>query len=146
MNEFRIRTATPDDAAAIAPLLGQLGYPTSPGQARQRLQTLLAAADRYATFVAENDKGALLGCASLERRITLDGDERAELMALVVDAATRRGGVGLALLQAGEAWARERGFGTLWVRSNVRRTESHPFYARHGFVLEKTQHTYAKRL
>jgi hypothetical protein len=32
------------------------------------------------------------------------------------------------------------------VRSNVTRTESHPFYERLGYARVKTQHAYRKRL
>lgn len=146
MNDaISIRNATPDDADAIAPLLGQLGYPTSTEQARQRLLAMQHGANG-AVLVAIDGAGRVRGCIGLEQRTTIDSGAQAEVMTLVVDAGVRRGGVGLALLQAGEAWARERGFGELLVHSNITRAESHPFYAKHGFARKKTQHFYAKAL
>ena len=41
---------------------------------------------------------------------------------------------------------RRRGLGVIAVRSNVARTESHPFYERLGYVRTKTQHAYRKHL
>ena len=71
--------------------------------------------------------------------------DRAELIGLVVDSAARRRGLGRALVDAAEQWARSRGLTTVKVRSNVTRELSHPFYEALGYVREKTQHSYRKR-
>jgi GNAT superfamily N-acetyltransferase len=64
----------------------------------------------------------------------------------VVDAAQRGLGVGRALVDAVESWARTRGLDRVVVRSNVVRLESHPFYERIGYKRIKTQHVYRKGL
>jgi hypothetical protein len=43
-----------------------------------------------------------------------------------------------------EAWAARRGLTEMSVRSNVARTESHPFYERQGYRRVKTQQVYRK--
>jgi GNAT superfamily N-acetyltransferase len=63
---------------------------------------------------------------------------------LVVSTATKRGGIGRALVTDAERWALGQGFDSITVRSNVARTESHPFYERLGYVRRKTQHAYSK--
>ena len=55
-------------------------------------------------------------------------------------------GVGRLLVTAVEQWAWARGLDQMAVRSNVTRSESHPFYERLGYVRAKTQHAYRKRL
>ena len=69
-----------------------------------------------------------------------------EIIGLVVDAATRRVGIGRTLVTLIERWALERGYSILLVRSNVVRQESHPFYDQLGYERVKTQHSYKKVL
>lgn len=45
---LQLRPAHPDDAADLARLSGELGYPASAAQLRQRLATLLAACEQWA--------------------------------------------------------------------------------------------------
>jgi GNAT superfamily N-acetyltransferase len=54
--------------------------------------------------------------------------------------------VGRALVAAIEGWAREQGVDVMVVRSNVRRQGSHPFYEGMGYLRQKSQHVYGKRL
>jgi len=55
-------------------------------------------------------------------------------------------GVGRRLVVAVERWAVMRGLEQIAVRSNVLRTDSHPFYERLGYTRTKTQHAYRKPL
>ncbi len=141
---FRLRLACMDDAAEIARLSAELGYPTNAGEMTPRLHAVLGD-PKHHIVVAAVENG-LLGWIALERRIGLEGGERAEIVGLVVDAGARRAGVGAALAQAAEQWARELGYDQLVVRSNVARVESHSFYEKHGYVRRKTSHVYSKPL
>jgi GNAT superfamily N-acetyltransferase len=76
----------------------------------------------------------------------LETGRRCELLGLVVDARVRGRGVGRRLVTAAEGWAAARGLEQMAVRSNVARSDSHPFYERLGYVRVKTQHAYRKRL
>ncbi len=71
---------------------------------------------------------------------------RVEIVGLVVESEARRRGIGQALVQAVEEWARGRNVEILFVRSNVTRRESHSFYEALGFEWTKTQHAYGKKL
>jgi ribosomal protein S18 acetylase RimI-like enzyme len=92
------------------------------------------------------DGSRIDGYVSVERRLILVEDERAEITGLVVDSAARRSGIGRALVKAAEQWAVHQGLHTVVVRSNVVRPESHPFYEGIGYQRMKTSHTYHKEV
>lgn len=136
------RAATPDDAAEIARLSGQLGYPVEASVMATRLRLLLPRVDHFIQVVAEGSR--LLGWIAAERRLSLETGDRIEIVGLVVDRDAHRGGIGSALVAATVEWARSHGSPRLLVRSNVAREESHPFYERLGFTRIKTQHVYRR--
>ena len=140
-----IRPVRLEDAAEIAELSGQLGYPVSAREMSGRLSRSLDDPD-YAIVVAEGTDGSLLGWIGVECRFLLELGEEVEIVGLVVRQGARRLGVGKALLGAAEEWARGRGLASIRVRSNVTRPESHPFYERMGYARVKTQHCYRKPL
>jgi GNAT superfamily N-acetyltransferase len=134
---MNIRPATPEDAAAVADLATQLGYPTSPEQAEARLRDL-ATRPENAVLAAEAD-GAVVGWIQVVGALRVDSEPYAEIAALVVDAAHRGGGIGAKLVEAADDWAVRHGFRTLRVRSNVVRERTHAFYERLGFARTKSQ-------
>lgn len=136
-----MRLASRADALQVTCLLDQLGY-ASPRDAVEQRLAMIEASPRHAAFVADDGEGRLVGVVAVEQRLMLELGERAEIVALIVDAHSRRGGVGRRLLEAARQWAHLRGNGTLMVRSNVQRAESHLFYERQGFRRIKTQHVY----
>lgn len=142
---FTLRSARPDDSAAISRLVTQLGYSASAADIGERLGILLTS-ERFHVVVAASDDGEVLGWISAERRLTLESGTSFEIVGLVVDGAQRRGGVGRALVAAAEAWAAARGATSVRVRSNVVRGEAHPFYESLGYERKKTQHAYARSL
>jgi len=142
---YQIRTALEGDAVQITGLSHELGYPVSQSELQLRLKLLLASA-RDLVLVAANPDLKLLGWIAVASRLALEVSPRAEITGLVVGAAARRAGVGRALVGAAEAWAAQQGFGMIAVRSNVLRSESHPFYQSLGFRQRKTQHYYEKTL
>jgi len=131
------------DAAAVAALSGQLGYPASAQQIEERFRGLSREPDST-VFVAELDDGRLAGWLHVLARRFLELDRYTEIAGLVVDAGARRSGVGKALITAAETWARERGCSTVRVRSNMRRVEAKPFYERMGYRVVKTQYVFEK--
>jgi GNAT superfamily N-acetyltransferase len=140
----RLRNARLDDAAQIARLADELGYPAKTQEIATRLTALLPQSHHH-VVVAQGDDG-LLGWIAVERRLTLESGERIEIVGLVVSPIARRGGIGQALVTDAERWALAQGFDSIVVRSNVARAESHPFYERLGYVRRKTQHLYSKPL
>lgn len=138
-----IRNATSADAAEIARLSTQLGYPASVDTFAMRLHKLLDS-PRHAVLVATIDGDRLGGYVATEQRMSLELGERVEIVALVVDSDARRAGVGKALVAAAEQWAIESGTPHVFLRSNILRQESHPFYESIGYTRTKTQHAYSR--
>ena len=140
-----IRAAADSDAAEVARLATELGYPTTADDMRTRLSRLISDS-AHQIVVAAADDGALQGWMHVEDRFSLEGGARVELMGLVIDASVRRQGIGRSLLTVAESWASERGRNKVTVRSNVARAMSHSFYESCGYAREKTQHVYSKSL
>jgi GNAT superfamily N-acetyltransferase len=140
----KIRGAQTGDAAEMARLSAQLGYPMSPDEMTRRLANVLPNQRHHVAVAARG--GLVLGWMHVEHRSTLEGGERAELMGLVVDANARRQGLGRELVAVAERWAASRGLASLTVRSNAARELSHPFYEALGYSRDKTQHVYSKAL
>jgi len=141
---YEIRRAQLGDAAEMARLAAQLGYPMTVVQMTERLAALLPNG-RHCIAVAASGEH-LLGRVHVEHRSSLELGDRAELMALVVDSSARRRGLGRELVEYAEAWGRARGLAVLTVRSNAAREVSHPFYEALGYARDKTQHVYSKAL
>lgn len=144
-NGLRIRAATESDAEALARLSGQLGYPADAGAIAQRLRAI-AEADAGVVLAAVSADGSVSGFAQVVPQHFLIAAPFAELAALVVDEQARGARVGAALLDAAERWARERGFATMRVRSNVIRERAHRFYLREGYAEVKRQAVFSKQL
>jgi len=140
--KINIRPATPGDAPAVADLATQLGYPTTPEQAEARLRDL-ATRPENAVLAAEAD-GAVVGWIHVAGSHGIEADPFAVILALVVDAAHRGGGIGAELVAAADEWAVRHGFRTLRVRSNVVRERTHAFYERLGFARTKSQVVFAR--
>ena len=141
---FTIRVAEVADVAAIASLSGELGYPASEAQIASRLAPL-AASDADAVFVAVANE-VVVGWIHVGAIRSLESEEFAEIRGLVVASSERGRGAGSRLVAAAEAWARERSFAKLRVRSNAVRTETRVFYERRGFRVTKTQNVFDKPL
>jgi GNAT superfamily N-acetyltransferase len=139
-----LRPAGMTDAAEITRLCTELGYPASIEDMTARLGVVLSAGDRQVFVVDDGRK--LLGWIGVELRTSLETGRKAEIVGLVVDADARRSGTGRRLVSAAENWVRQHGFDAVMVRSNIVRTESHPFYEEIGFVRRKSQHVYFKTL
>lgn len=154
----RIRPGRADDAAALARLCTELGYPSTQEQLAERLHRLDAV--DHALFVAEAPahgeapageapadaggarSGALLGVVDVHTRVVLEEDPFAELIALVVTDDARGGGVGSALVAEAVRWARSRGLPKLWVRVSLWREHTPRFYESLGFHLYKEQRVF----
>ncbi len=140
-----VRPARREDAATLAALSGELGYPASAGDVSARLEAL-AARGAHAVLVAEEDGGPPLGFVHVFGAYTVESDPFAEIGGLVVAARARGRGVGAALVAAGEDWARGAGFPTLRVRSRLERAAAHAWYERRGYARVKTQAVFTKEL
>ena len=142
--EVRIREARLADAARLADLSTQLGYPSTPAEMGARLELLLPSAE-HMVLVAE-EGGEAMGFAHVHLGIALETGPRAELLGLVTDQALRSRGIGRRLLAEAERWAAARGLRALFVRCNIVRTDAHRFYEALGYTCSKTQKYFRKPL
>ena len=127
-----IRPATPADAAAIAQLLGQLGYASEPADVAGRLEQLAAStADQL--LVVERDQ-ELLAVASIHFMAYFHrGELLCKITAFVVKQGRRGQGVGSTLLARIEQIARERGCQRMELTSALDRLPAHAFYQGKGY-------------
>jgi GNAT superfamily N-acetyltransferase len=144
-NELKIRRAKSSDAPRIAELSGQLGYPATVAQMRQRLRGIRPAF-QHAVFVAEFGEEGVVGWLHVSKEPLLEVEIRAEVNGLVVAEGQRSSGAGARLLAAAENWARKHGCKGMSVRSNVIRERAHQFYERNGYEHYKTQKSFRKPL
>jgi GNAT superfamily N-acetyltransferase len=89
-----------------------------------------------ALFVAERDEGSLAGFVEVGARPYADGCETSPvgyIEAWYVEADVRRRGFGRALLEAAEAWARDRGYREMASDSGLGNVISHAAHRRAGY-------------
>jgi len=143
--KIRVRVARAGDAAELAGLCTQLGYPSNPAELAERLEQIFGDPD-HVVLVAEPDAGRVAGFLHGFCGIALETGRRAEVLGLVVDAGARGQGIGRSLVAEAERWAQSKGHRALTVRCNVVRTAAHAFYEGLGFECTKTQKHYRKKL
>ncbi len=143
--ELKIRRAKSADAQQVAVLSGQLGYPATAAQIRERLRRIQPASQN-AIFVADTKKEGVIGWLHVSKEPLLEAEMRAEVNGLVVAEGQRSLGAGARLLAAAEDWARKHSCKEMSVRSNVIRERAHKFYERNGYEHYKTQKSFRKRL
>jgi N-acetylglutamate synthase-like GNAT family acetyltransferase len=118
-----LRGARVGDAVALAALLGELGYPSTPEQAAGRLRRI---ADDPSTMaiVAEAD-GQVAGLGALHVQNLVERDDLGcEVAGLVVGERFRRRGIGELLMRALEDEARARGGRFLVLNTAHRRADA----------------------
>lgn len=140
-----VRPARIEDAEPLAELSGQLGYPASAEDVRERLERIVGE-DDHVLYVAESPQGEVIGWIHIYLCPLVEMPLQAEIGGLVVDERHRGQGVGQRLLEQAERWAAGRGCSAVTVRSNVVRKRAHRFYIRLGYRLMKTQRVFTKSL
>lgn len=140
-----IRLARLHDADALADLNTQLGYPADAPTIVHRLEPILASPND-AMLVAVDEADRPIGWLHVGVELALEDSDAGGIRGLVVDEGRRSEGVGRALLERAEAWARERGVSVVQVRSRVTRERAHGFYERAGYERIKTSYVFRKRL
>jgi GNAT superfamily N-acetyltransferase len=142
---LKIRRARSSDAPRLAELTGQLGYPATAAQLKQRLRGIQPASHN-AVFVAESSRDGVVGWVHVGKQHLLESEDRAEINGLVVAEGQRSLGAGTCLLAAAEDWARKHGCKSMSVRSKIIRERAHAFYERNGYEHYKTQKSFRKPL
>lgn|GEM_PF-928583 len=132
VREAGVREARVRDAPAVASLLTQLGYAHDESQASERIASW--AGDPFGCVLIAVDEATPVGLLAVRvvRYFEREGSF-ARVLALAVDELHRRRGIGRALLDRAEAWARERGCTDIEVASHRDRADAQAFYAAHGY-------------
>lgn len=140
-----VRGMTAADAERVAALSGELGYPSTPEQIAARFQAVQERTDAR-VFVAVDADGGVHGWVHVYGRYHLESDRTAEIGGLIVASESRGRGIGGALMEAAEAWARERGYGQVRLGSNVLRDDAHRFYQNLGYTIAKSHYRFQKSI
>ncbi len=137
-----VRTARVEDAAELAALVGELGYPTTSDVIARRVEAL--ARSNEAVLVAVRG-GRLVAFVTVHVMPVLHRPTAVGRMsALCVTESERGHGVGRLLVAAAERHVLERGCALIEVTSNKNRPDAHAFYQRLGYAI--TSHRFGKVL
>jgi GNAT superfamily N-acetyltransferase len=135
---------TGEDIPDSLPLLAELGYEMSRDEAAQRVNAV-STTPEHALFVAESD-ARVIGLIHVFARPAIENPREAVVQALVVEAASRRLGIGRSLLNAAERWGNEHNCRSVVLSSNVVRAPAHVFYAALGYRVAATSYVLRKPL
>jgi len=144
MTPVTIRAARASDAGEIAQLTTQLGYDLTEADAADRLSRVLLRDDQQ-FFVADVD-GRAVGWVHVVFAEYVDAEAFVVIGGLVVDRNHRRLGIGRALMDRAEVWAKERGCAVVRLTSSATRNAAHRFYEDLGYTNIKTQYSFIKPL
>jgi len=133
------------DHDKMADLAGQLGYECTGADVQARLDEMCDP-NQYAVYVAELPGGQIAGWIGVYAFRAVELDYFAEISGLIVDQQIRSRGIGKALLDAAEQWARSHACSRISVRSAVTRESAHRFYTSNGYEHTKTQKSFQKSL
>jgi GNAT superfamily N-acetyltransferase len=129
-----VRPARSEDAADVARLLGQLGYPSTPNQVLERLARLAATGAHLVLVCEQASRVVGLVTAWAGDCIHRDGPI-GRVTALIVAEGQRGRGAGSRLLERAEGWLRSRGAAAVIVNAQLTRAEAHRFYESRGYAV-----------
>jgi GNAT superfamily N-acetyltransferase len=140
-----IRRVVLEDAAAVAELSVQLGYPATAGEIERRIASLGSCKTRQAVFVACL-AAEIVGWIDVALSFDLQTPPYALIGGLVVKDGVRGLHIGKRLCDEAEAWSRAQGVGVLRVASRSTRADAHRFYLREGFRDIKMSRVFEKNI
>lgn len=132
-----IRHASIKDAAQIAVLSEELGYPTTVKDTISNL-TAIDKSNYDVAYVAVAGE-LVVGWIHVLYSIRLESGPFCEIGGLVVSKTLQGKGIGKLLVEKAIKWVAERNIQKLRVRSNVIREGAHAFYLKNGFHEQKQQ-------
>lgn len=131
--EVTVRRSEVADAAELADLMTQLGYPTRTSEMEMRMETVYADKN-YVTFVAVSE-GKVCGMIGIFTCYTYEHNgPSGRILALVVSEKMRGCGVGQALIAAAEEDLARRNIRRVAVNTHFRRARAHEFYEKLGYT------------
>jgi GNAT superfamily N-acetyltransferase len=126
-----LRAAEPSDAARIAELFTDEGYPVTPSTLEARLARF---GDEASRVIVADAEGTVIGFVALHVMPRFEHDDVAvRVLALVVEPGARERGVGRALLAEVERIAAERGAAFVEVTAGHHRPDARHLYESMGY-------------
>ncbi len=139
-----IREAIPDDCSRIAKICEyDLGYKCDEAFVRTKLSALDKKRECVYVAICEN---TVVGFIHVEKYEVLYFQTMANILGLAVSSEYRRRGIGRALLNKAEEWAKLMSISLMRLNSGSSRKEAHTFYRNAGYNEEKKQIRFFKRL
>ena len=127
-----IRDAKLTDAPALAALMCELGYKTTPAEMRRRLKSILDDVN-YRTLVAEVDGKVCGMIGTLAYASYEHNDPSGRILALVTLANARRRGIGRALIASAEKAFAQKAVTRVSLDTRLTRKDAHKFYESLGY-------------
>lgn len=138
-NAVRFRGAEPRDAPRLVALIGELfaletAFAVDPARQEKGLRALLVSPSAHILVADANDD--VVGMCTVQLTVsTAEGGPSGLIEDVVVDRAWRGKGIGRALLDQAEAWARSQGASRVQLLADQRNTPALEFYAGRGWTL-----------
>lgn len=145
---WRIRQATEADRAFLEEIAPRLTIGVAPWIDRDKMLKTMRGyllfdlekmKDDSTVFIAVGGDDKAVGVATVNSDYHFTDEPQAYLGELAVREDVERQGVGGALLDAVEQWARERGLSWVALETGSRNTRAREFYARHGYGEESVR-------
>ncbi len=145
MNAFKIRECAASDAADITELnRNEMDYDFSIEETAKKIRLLLCS-EKDKILVAEAG-GAVVGYVHANDYDLLYAPHMKNIMGIAVSSAYRHCGIGRALLQGIEEWAKSTGAQSVRLVSGAERKDAHEFYRRCGYTQNKEQINFRKTM
>ena len=129
---FIIRDATLTDAPALAALMCELGYKTTPAEMRRRLKSILCH-HNYRTLLAEVDGKVCGMIGALAHASYEHNDPSGRILAIVTLPGARRRGIGRALVASAEKDFAQKAVTRVSLDTRLTRKNAHQFYESLGY-------------
>lgn len=143
MHDFTVRKAASSDVPDIYNInKNSLGYDYNCAKQKRKIEVVLQDPTQ-ALFVACADE-KVVGYIHLVNYDVVYDDNYKNVMGLAVLTAYKRRGIGTALLQTAEKWAKENGACGVRLCSGAEREEAHRFYISMGYTEKKIQKNFRK--
>ena len=138
-----IRTVTVEDAESITRLnFNELGYKYSVEKTSEQIKRILKkSTDRIFVVCVDDEVAGYVHTCNYEGTYF---DPQKNIMAIAVDSSHRGKGLGRALLNEVENWAKEENCTGVRLVSGMNREGAHKFYAHCGYKLRKEQKNFIK--
>lgn len=139
---MNIRKMVFSDLPQVLPLAEQLGYSCSLPELNERFINL--SNDLKTGLYVGETQDQIIAFMQIQETSTLMTGRRAELNAIVVDKGFRGKGAGREMMVFAEKWVKAKGLPKLRLGSKTSRTDTHEFYKRIGFTIEKSWYVFGK--